>query len=109
MSGPNLQSIEKIVNSELASKIKSSKIENDELLVEINEDDLKEVIQFFKANEKCKFKQLIDIAGVDYPDQEKRFHIIYLLLSHEHNLRIKILIQLEKISQLHYNKDISVS
>ena len=96
MSGPNLQSIEKIVNSELASKIKSSKIENDELLVEINEDDLKEVIQFFKANEKCKFKQLIDIAGVDYPDQEKRFHIIYLLLSHEHNLRIKILIQLEE-------------
>ena len=98
MSGPNLnlQSIEKIVNSELAPKIKSSKIENDELLVEINEDDLKEVIQFFKANEKCKFKQLIDIAGVDYPDQEKRFHIIYLLLSHEHNLRIKILIQLEE-------------
>ena len=54
------------------------------------------LFKFFKSNEKCKFKQLIDIAGVDYPDQEKRFHIIYLLLSHEHNLRIKILIQLEE-------------
>ena len=37
----------------------------------------------------CKFKQLIDIAGVDFPHEEKRFKLIYLLLSHEHNNRIK--------------------
>ena len=36
-----------------------------------------------------KFKQLIDIAGVDYPENEKRFELVYLFLSHEHNLRIK--------------------
>ena len=60
---------------------------------EINEEDLIEVLQFLKSNDKCKFKQLIDIVGVDYPEHEKRFQLIYLLLSHENNLRIKIKIQ----------------
>ena len=91
----NLLKLEKFINSELSSKIQKSLIENDELLLEINEEDLIEVIQFLKSNENCKFKQLIDIAGVDYPDEEKRFKLIYLFLSHEHNHRIKILIQFE--------------
>jgi len=43
-----------------------------------------------KTNEKCKFKQLIDITAVDYPQREKRFKIVYLLLSHQNNLRIII-------------------
>jgi NADH-quinone oxidoreductase subunit C len=49
-----------------------------------------DVIQFLKSNENCKFKQLIDIVGVDYPENEKRFELVYLLLSHEKNFRIKI-------------------
>ena len=59
---------EKLINSELATKIQNSFIKNNELTIEINENDLIEVIQFLKSNEKCKFRQLIDIAGVDYPD-----------------------------------------
>ena len=90
-----LTKLEKLVNSELSSKILKSIIENNELLIEINENDLVDVIQFLKANENCKFKQLIDIAGVDYPDEEKRFKLIYLFLSHEHNHRIKILVHLD--------------
>ena len=69
----NLEKLEKLVNSELASRIQKSKIDYKELLFEINEDDLIEVIQFLKSNDKCKFKQLIDIAGVDHPEDEKRF------------------------------------
>ena len=85
-----LKDLEKIINSEMASKIKKSSIDNDELLVEIDEKDLLDVIQFLKSKENCKFRQLIDIAGVDYPEEEKRFELVYLLLSHEHNNRIKI-------------------
>ena len=90
-----LQKIEKLINSELSSKVKSSSIENDELLIEVDEKDIVDVVQFLKSNENCKFKQLIDIAGVDYPDNEKRFELIYLFLSHENNLRIKLLIKFE--------------
>ena len=90
-----LQKLEKIINSELSSKVKSSLINNDELLIEVDEKDIVDVVQFLKSNENCKFKQLIDIAGVDYPDNEKRFELVYLFLSHENNLRIKILIKFE--------------
>ena len=91
----NLKKIENLINSELSSKIQNSLIRNNELLIEINYKDLIEVVQFLKTYEKCKFKQLIDIAGVDYPDQEKRFKLVYLFLSHEYNQRIKLSIKLD--------------
>ena len=90
-----LQNLEKIINSELSSKIQSSSINNEELLIEINQKDLMDVVQFLKLNENCKFKQLIDIAGVDYHENEKRFELIYLFLSHENNTRIKLLLKFE--------------
>ena len=90
-----LKDIEKLINSELATKIQNSFIKNSELTIEINENNLIEVIQFLKSNEKCKFRQLIDIAGVDYPDSEKRFQLVYLLLSHENNIRIKVSTQFQ--------------
>ena len=90
-----LQTIEKTINSELSSKIKDSTIKYKELLIETYEKDLIDVIQFLKLNEKCKFRQLIDIAGVDYPEDEKRFELVYLFLSHEYNTRIKLLIKFQ--------------
>ena len=91
----NLKKLEKLINSELSSKIHNSIIQNDELMIDINDSDLLEVIQFIKSNEKCKFRQLIDIAGIDYPSEDKRFKLVYLFLSHENNSRIKISIQFE--------------
>ena len=91
----NLQKIEKIINSELASKVQQSVIINEELTVEVNVNDLIEVVQFLKSNDKCKFRQLIDIAGVDYPEKDKRFQLVYLFLSHENNVRVKILIKFQ--------------
>ena len=91
----NLKKLEKSINSELSSMVLNSLVDHNELLIEINENDLIEVIQFLKSNEDCKFKQLIDIAGVDYPEDEKRFKLIYLFLSHEHNQRIKLSIKFD--------------
>ena len=90
-----LQTIEKTINSELSSKIKDSTIKYNELLIQTYEKDLIDVVQFLKLNEKCKFRQLIDIAGVDYPEDEKRFELVYLFLSHEYNTRIKLLIKFQ--------------
>ena len=99
----NLKELEKLVNSELTSKIYNSSIEYKELLLDINPDELINVIIFLKSNDNCKFRQLIDIAGVDFPQEEKRFKLIYLLLSHKFNLRIKLSISFElnqKISSI---------
>ena len=91
----NLKKIEKIINSELASKVQNSIIINEELTLEIDINDLIEVVQFLKSNDKCRFRQLIDIAGVDYPEKDKRFQLVYLFLSHENKTRIKILIKFQ--------------
>jgi NADH-quinone oxidoreductase subunit C len=90
-----LKELEKLVNSELTSKIKKTTISFNELLVDTSEDELINVILFLKSHDKLKFRQLIDIAGVDYPEEEKRFSLVYLLLSHEKNIRIKISINFE--------------
>ena len=82
--------LEKTVNSGLTTTVKKSKINFDQLYIDINVEDVISTILFLKTNEKCKFKQLIDITAVDYPQRDKRFKIVYLLLSHQNNLRIII-------------------
>ena len=90
-----INELEKLVNSELTSKIKKTTIAFNELLVSTNEEEIIDVILFLKTHDKLKFRQLIDIAGVDYPEEEKRFSLVYLLLSHEKNIRIKVSINFE--------------
>ena len=86
----NLESLEKAINSELTTKILSSKIKHDQINICIEDNNLIEVMIFLKTHSSTKFKQLIDITAVDYPERDKRFKIVYLLLSHEKNSRIKI-------------------
>ena len=89
-----LTDLDKLLNSELTTKIKNSSIKNDELLVKVEVDNLYSTLLFLKTNEQCKFKQLIDIVAADYLGDDQRFRIYYLLLSHENNLRIKVSINL---------------
>jgi len=86
----NLDYLEKKVNSELTTKIKSSKINHHQLYLNIDSDDLLDVVLFLKNNEETRFRQLIDITAVDYPEKDQRFKLVYLLLSHEFNQRIII-------------------
>ncbi len=86
----NLESLEKAINSELTTKILSSNIKHDQINICIEDNNLIEVIIFLKTHSSTKFKQLIDVTAVDYPERDKRFKMVYLLLSHEKNSRIKI-------------------
>ena len=85
-----LDSIEKIINSELTSKIISSKIKHNQIFIIIEDNNLIEVLLFLKTNSNTTFRQLIEITAVDYPEKDKRFKMVYLLLSHETNSRIII-------------------
>ena len=86
----NIQDLEKILNSELNTKIKDSEIKHNQIYLRIEEKNLSEVILFLKINAKTKFRQLIDITAVDFPEKEIRFKLVYLLLSHEFNQRLII-------------------
>ena len=92
----NLIDLEKKINSILATNIKKSEINFGQLYIEIELKNIVSTILFLKTNENCNFRQLIDITAVDYPQNEKRFKIVYLLLSHENNLRTIINIEVDE-------------
>ena len=95
MDEQSLKKIEKLINAELSSKISGSEIKYRELLLNTSVNEIIEVIKFLKLDDRFKFKQLIDIAAIDYPNEEKRFELVYLLLSIENNHRLKISIKFE--------------
>ena len=86
----NLINLEKKINSELTTKINSSRVKHNQIYLSIDSNDIIDVILFMKTNENTKFRQLIDITAVDFPEKEQRFKIVYLLLSHEFNTRVLI-------------------
>ena len=85
-----LKNLEKKINSELTTKINGSRIEYNQLFLNIDSEDLLDVVLFLKTNKDTKFRQLIDITATDYPENSKRFKMTYLFLSHEFNQRIII-------------------
>ena len=83
-----ISDLEKIVNSGLTTNVIKSEINFGQLYLDIDVKSIISTILFLKTNDKCRFRQLIDITAVDFPNRESRFKIVYLLLSHENNLRI---------------------
>ena len=84
----NLIDLEKKINSELTTKIKKTEIRHDQLYINIDNEDLIDVTLFIKSNENTKFRQLMDVTVVDYPENAQRFKVVYLFLSHEFIQRI---------------------
>ena len=97
--------LERTVNSDLTTAVKISKINFGQLFIEIDIEFLYSTILYLKTNNKCRFKQLIDITAVDYPEKEKRFKLVYLLLSHENNLRVSINLNINETT--HNNDNIT--
>ncbi|QKX01975.1 NADH-quinone oxidoreductase subunit C [Wolbachia endosymbiont of Cruorifilaria tuberocauda] len=56
--------------------------------------DIENHLLFLRDNERCRFELLVDIFGIDYPCREKRFELIYNLLSIVHNVRLHVKLQL---------------
>ena len=80
--------LEKKINSELTTKINKTEIKHNQIYIETDKDHLIDVILFLKTNSDTKFRQLIDITVIDYPENSQRFEIVYLFLSHEFNQRL---------------------
>ena len=92
--------LERTVKSGLTTTLKKSNINFGQLFIEVDIDNLYSTTLYLKTNDKCRFKQLIDITAVDYPEKEKRFKIVYLLLSHENNLRILVNINIDEKTEV---------
>jgi len=64
----------------------------------LNPSDLLYVLRFFRDFSCCRFKNLTDIIGVDYPEQDNRFKVIYQLLSTNFGIRLQVEISTDEIS-----------
>ena len=91
-----LEEIKTVVESSPVFRFQKTFLQNDNLTFNCDTKDLIENISQLKRHPELKFRQLVDILVVDYPNREKRFEIIYLLLSHENNLRVSIKAEAEE-------------
>jgi NADH-quinone oxidoreductase subunit C len=78
------------LDATLGDYIQSSKIVHGELTLEISVESVGRIIKFLRDDSTCHFEMLIDICGVDYPQRDPRFDVVYHLLSLSNNMRIRV-------------------
>ncbi len=78
------------IATSLADDITGVSFESGELVAAARLEAIDRVLKFLRDDINCQFKLLMDVCGVDYPERERRFEIVYNLLSLTHNLRIRI-------------------
>lgn len=78
------------IDTPLRDYILAREIKSDELTVTVRPEAIARTLKFLRDDGACKFELLIDICGVDYPERDPRFEVVYHLLSVSKNLRIRV-------------------
>ena len=89
------------IKTQLGDAVNAASIENGELTIEARRAEITTVISFLRDDPICKFSSLIDICGVDYPSRERRFDVVYHMLSMAHNARIHIKVSTDETVPVH--------
>ncbi len=90
MLGEALADLADYIAESLDKEVISHGFENDELVIVVERQEISRVIQFLRDDKECSFQILIDICGVDYPEREMRFEVVYHMLSMRQNHRIRV-------------------
>ena len=61
-----------------------------EIELRVNPADVPQVLTLLRGDRQAAFNQLIDLTAVDYPERESRFDVVYLLLSMDNNMRMRL-------------------
>lgn len=78
------------ISTTIDSDLRDWRIAYGELTIEARADRIVPVLKFLRDNPLCRFIQLMDLCGVDYPERAKRFDVVYHLLSLHNNARIRV-------------------
>ncbi len=89
-------SLAEYVADKLGATLLAHSIEKGELEIRVASADIVKVLTLLRNDPNCRFKQLMDLAGVDYPAREKRFDVVYNLLSLNHNARIRVVVETDE-------------
>jgi len=93
-----LYELAKYIETNLGDSLLSIEWEKDELVLRTQRQTLITVIAFLKDDSKCLFKTLVDLCGVDYPEDEDRLEVVYNLLSLKRNMRIRVKVRTDTAS-----------
>lgn len=85
-----LRDLGEYIAAQLPEAVRRHEVRLGELMVWTTRDQVVRLMKFLRDDSNCLFKLLVDICGVDYPDEEERFEIVYNLLSIRHNQRIRV-------------------
>jgi NADH-quinone oxidoreductase subunit C len=85
-----LKDLGDFIATSLPNEVTAAEFVNGELSVDTRGDTIVKVMTFLRDNVHCQFKVLLDVCGVDYPDREERFDVVYNLLSMTHNQRVRV-------------------
>ena len=90
MDTAGLRDLGEYVATSLSDYVRAADIARDELVVDVRADQVVRVLKFLKDDSRCRFEQLTDLCGVDYPERDPRFDVVYHLLSMSHNRRLRL-------------------
>jgi NADH-quinone oxidoreductase subunit C len=80
----------------LGSSVSAYAVVNHELTVNAVASDIVAVIRFLRDDPRCLFYCIIDVTAVDWPGRERRFDVVYHLLSPKHNMRVRVKIETDE-------------
>jgi NADH-quinone oxidoreductase subunit C len=86
------------VTQALKGAVSGYQVANDELTVEADANEVVRVARFLRDDPRCQFWCLIDVCGVDWPAREKRFDVVYHLLSPKQNRRLRLKVQTDGVA-----------
>ncbi|MEE8123341.1 MAG: NADH-quinone oxidoreductase subunit C [Alphaproteobacteria bacterium] len=85
-----LQELGEHILGALPEEVSSAEVVRDELVLRVKRGAIVKVLTFLRDDTSCQFRQLVDVCGVDYPEREQRFEVVYHLLSLHQNQRIRV-------------------
>ncbi len=85
-----LRELGEYITAGLREEVAGIEVALGELVVRVERGALVRTLTFLRDDTNCQFKCLMDICGVDYPEREERFEIVYNLLSLTHNQRVRV-------------------
>ncbi len=97
----DLENLKDHIVAALDSSLNGANITNGELVLDARREDIVDTIAFLRDDPVCKFTSLIDICGVDYPGRERRFEVVYHLLSMQLNHRIRVKVTTDADTPVH--------
>ncbi|MBT4878529.1 MAG: NADH-quinone oxidoreductase subunit C [Alphaproteobacteria bacterium] len=79
---------------------------NDEAVLTVGARNMHDLLRSLRDDTKCLFAMLVSICGVDYPHLEKRFEVVYNLLSLKNNARIRVKVKLAEKESISSVRDL---